>query len=80
MPTVCTVLHDLMNWHDDLRCVVSGTNFFAPLVVSTGSEAKTEHIEIDGTFPPAWVLKNLVEKYFRIPEKLKSDMMEHVTF
>lgn len=80
MPTLCSVLHSHLSEHPDRHCVVSGTNFFAPLVVSTGSEAKTSHIVIEGTFPPEWAMSNLVNKYFRIPEDLMSEMFEHVTF
>jgi len=80
MPTVCSVLNSHLNEFHDRRCVVSGTNFFARLVVSAGSEAKTDPIVIDGTFPPEWVMSNLVNKYFRMPNDLKDDMLEHMTF
>jgi hypothetical protein len=80
MPTLCSVLHSHLCEFAERRCVVSGTNFFAPLVLSTGSEAKTCHMVIDGTFPPKWVMSELVDKYFRIPESLRNEMVEHVTF
>ncbi len=80
MPTLCSVLHGLLNTNRDLHCVVSGTNFFAPLVLYTGSEAKTSYLPIEGTFPPDWVMRSLVEKYFRIPESLMGAMREHVAF
>lgn len=78
MPTACSVFQALLNEHKNLRCVVSGTNFFAPLVVSVGSVAKTTHIPIDGKFPPQWVWENLVVKYFRIPDALNEAMREHI--
>ncbi len=80
MPTVCAVLQSLLNHDRNLRCVVSGTNFFAPLVLSTGSEAKTAPVALSGTFPPKWVMSNLVNKYFRVPANLSDNMLEHVTF
>lgn len=79
MPTLCSVLHALLIARPNLSCVLSGTNFFAPLVVSVGSEAKTRHIPIHGTFPPEWVMTSLVGKYFIVPDGLKNDMLEHVT-
>jgi hypothetical protein len=80
MPTTCSVLQAELTARPDLWCVLTGTNFFAPLVVSVGSEAKTKHILIDGTFEPQWVMKNLVKKYFNIPDALSIAMLEHVTF
>ncbi len=77
---VCWALQELLVARPHLRCVLTGTNFFALLVVSTGSEAKIAHILMDGTFPPEWVMENLAEKYFDIPEGLRSEMFEHVTF
>jgi hypothetical protein len=80
MPIACSALHGLLNDNQHLRCVLSGTNFFAPLVASFGSEAKTTPIDIEGTFPPEWVMTTLVNKYFLIPTDLEESMKEHVTF
>jgi hypothetical protein len=80
MPTVCSVLHGLMNQKNHIRSVVSGTNFFANLVLSPGSEAKEREISIDGTFTTEWVLEKLVEKYFHIPTELMKSVEEHVAF
>jgi hypothetical protein len=67
MPILYVFLHCLMNSNPDVRCVVSGTNFFAPLVVDTGHAYRSSFISMDGTFLPDWVMKNLVQKYFQIP-------------
>ncbi len=80
MPAACSVLHQLMNKNSKLRCVMTGTNFFAPLTLSTGSEAKTLFVAIDGTFLPDWVLNCLVHKYFDIPVALHDAVREHVVF
>jgi hypothetical protein len=80
MPTLCGWLQSLMVASPDARCVLSGTNFFAPLVVNTGSVAETSFLSIDGTFPPDWVMKNLVQKYFQIPPARLDQVRNHVTF
>lgn len=80
LAAACGVLHRLMYNDSRLRCVVTGTNFFAPLALNTGADAKVLFVAIDGTFPPEWVLNCLVHKYFDVPVDLHDAVREHVTF
>lgn len=80
MPSMCSTLLAMMHDDSNLRCVITGTNFFAPLELNTGSEAKLDFVPLSGTFPSRWVMESLVNKYFLIPDELTEAMEEHVLF
>lgn len=79
MPALCFKLVQVKGVYPNLICVLTGTNFFAKLVVSLGSAVKADYVPLDGTFPVDWVMK-LIKKYFKIPEDLMELLHLHVEF
>ena len=80
MPALCSKLVEIMHEYPHLRCVLTGTNFFANLVLSPGSAVKPDFIDLGGTFPAEWVMEALIRKYFCFPEFLMKALLNHVEF
>ena len=80
MPSLCSTLVALMEERPNFRCILTGTNFFARLILNPGSEMKPDYVGLDGTFPVRWVMQQLVEKYFNIPMELSEPMRNHIAF
>lgn len=71
MPFVCSWLDSMASTL--CRVVISGTNFFGPLVFNSGSQMKTEKIPIDGLFPSKFVI-DIIQKRFFLLSKLLPDV------
>jgi hypothetical protein len=65
MPAFCDAMQVALDADSFLKIVLSGTNGFAPLVLNTGSQLKTEYIKLLGRFPEQFLSTLLVE-YFDI--------------
>lgn len=77
MPTFCDVLDAAVSAHPWLRAALSGTNFFAPLVLHTGSHLKVEAIEQFGVFPVRWVLMEVLDQFFVFEDSAVRQQLQH---
>jgi hypothetical protein len=65
MPAVCDLLNHHASQNPWLRVILTGTNFFAPLVLNVGSSMKKEIPHFVGRFEPAFV-DGLLRRYFKL--------------
>jgi hypothetical protein len=67
MPAFCDAINAGLTDRNWLKVVLSGTNFFAPLVLNVGSDLKVVPIQLLGRFPEEFV-NNLLNAYFSMDE------------
>jgi hypothetical protein len=79
MPSVCSRLSSLADHHDKFRVVISGTNFFGPLMFNGGSQMKAREVTIDGMFSTDFV-NALIDKYFKFDRDVREKVRHDVEF
>jgi hypothetical protein len=79
LPALCDRLDALSAEKSWLRVVLKGTNFFAPLVLNTGSHMKTNLTPLLGRFPIGFV-SEILHKHFEIKSVSKAELDQTLIF